>query len=326
MDTIIGKEELLPEGGELIKQGKLVAFPTETVYGLGANAYDAEAVASIFAAKGRPQDNPLIVHISSAAELCNVAQDIPDAAYRLLEAFAPGPLTIVLKRDFRIPKTTTGGLETVGVRIPDHPLALKLIKAAGLPIAAPSANASGRVSPTCASHVAEDLGGKIPMIIDGGKTRVGIESTVLDLTKDIPVILRPGAVTAQMLAPILGSVKTYSGEVIVAESPGMKYKHYSPICACVGVADAQSARLQYKLALQQGKNPVLIASDSMIKAATVQQYISLGSTPEDAMSLLFSALRDAEKQYDYILLQWFKDDTYYPVQNRIKKAAGGILI
>lgn len=326
MVTDIGKEEMLERAGELIRQGEIVAFPTETVYGLGADACNPLAIAKIFAAKGRPQDNPLIVHISDPDELASVAQGVPDIAYKLMEVFSPGPLTLVLNKQERIPKTTTGGLQTVGVRIPDHPLALALIKSAARPIAAPSANISGRVSPTEATHVYEDMRGKIPLILDGGSTRVGIESTVLDLTKSIPVILRPGAVTAAMLVPILGTVKTFSGEVITAEAPGMKYKHYAPICPCVAAVDAKSAATEYKLRQTEGRRPVLVASDDVIAKAGIDNAVSLGKTPEDAMARLFSALRFAEKKYDYIIVQWFEGDDYYPVQNRIKKAVGGIIV
>ncbi|HOB64774.1 MAG: threonylcarbamoyl-AMP synthase [Clostridiales bacterium] len=326
METKVGKEELLALGGELIREGFPVAFPTETVYGLGGDAYNEKAVEAIFNAKGRPQDNPLIVHISSPKELEGVAVDVPKAAYKLFEVFSPGPLTLVLKKSPLIPKRTTGGLDTVGVRIPDHPLALGLIKAAARPIAAPSANVSGRVSPTEASHVLEDMKGKIPLILDGGKTRVGIESTVLDLTKDIPVILRPGAVTAGMLAPVLGAVKVFSGEVVVAEAPGMKYKHYSPVCPCVGVNGPQTARAEYEKREGEGLNPVLVASDNLIEKSGIKNAISLGNSPEAAMANLFSALRKAEKKFGYILLEWFEGADYYPVQNRIKKATGGAVI
>lgn len=326
MKTIVGKEELLEKAGELIREGSLVAFPTETVYGLGADACNAEAVKSIFVAKGRPQDNPLIVHIAEVQQLCAVGAEVPAIAYSLFETFSPGPLTLVLKKADTIPKVTTGGLNTVGVRIPDHPLALGLIRAAGRPVAAPSANASGRVSPTEAAHVLEDLQGKIPMILDGGKTRVGIESTVLDLTKEVPIILRPGAVTAKMLAPLLGKVKTSYGEVVVAESPGMKYRHYCPRCPCVGVRDAQSANKEYALREGEGLRPVLIASEEMLTDTNIKNGISLGDTPESAMAILFSALRAAEKEYNYIIVQWFDGDAYYPVQNRIKKATGGIIL
>lgn len=326
METKVGKEELLALGGELIREGFAVAFPTETVYGLGGDAYNEKAVEAIFNAKGRPQDNPLIVHISSPKELEGVAVDVPKAAYKLFEVFSPGPLTLVLKKSPLIPKRTTGGLDTVGVRIPDHPLALGLIKAAARPIAAPSANVSGRVSPTEASHVLEDMKGKIPLILDGGKTRVGIESTVLDLTKDIPVILRPGAVTAGMLAPVLGAVKVFSGEVVVAEAPGMKYKHYSPVCPCVGVNGPQTARAEYEKREGEGLNPVLVASDNLIEKSGIKNAISLGNSPEAAMANLFSALRKAEKKFGYILLEWFEGADYYPVQNRIKKATGGAVI
>jgi L-threonylcarbamoyladenylate synthase len=324
MDTIIGKEELLEEAGSLIRAGQLVAFPTETVYGLGADATNEKAVASIFEAKGRPQDNPLIVHIASADELKNVAREVPESAYELMSIFSPGPLTIVLKKQNGIPKITTGGLDTVGIRIPDHPLALKLIRSAGVPVAAPSANRSGRISPTEAEHVYEDMRGRIPMILDGGKTRVGIESTVLDLTKETPIILRPGAVTAEMLAPFLGKVKTKGGEVLVAEAPGMKYRHYAPVCPASGVKDARTAKEIYNRQLSAGRHPVIIAGEELLRDVPGQYAVlSLGSSPESAMGSLFSSLRKAEKVYDFILLQWFDAEEYASLQNRIEKACGG---
>jgi len=327
MKTIIGGEELLEQAGGLIKMGSLVAFPTETVYGLGADATNEKAVAAIFEAKGRPQDNPLIVHIASANELKEIAREIPESAYELMGIFSPGPLTIVLKKKNGIPNITTGGLDTVGVRIPDHPIALGLIRSAGVPIAAPSANRSGRVSPTEASHVYEDMQGRIPMILDGGKTRVGIESTVLDLTKEMPVILRPGAITAAMLAPVLGAVRTKQGEVLVAEAPGMKYKHYAPICPCVGAQDASSAFAAYQRLRAAGGHPVLIAGDGLLRQLSGGcEVYSLGGSPESAMAGLFSSLRQAEKNYDSIILQWFDGETYNSVQNRIAKACGGSIV
>lgn len=327
MNTVIGREELLEQAGELIRSGSLVAFPTETVYGLGADATNERAVASIFEAKGRPQDNPLIVHIASPGALKTVAREVPESAYELMSIFSPGPLTIVLKKQNGIPNVTTGGLDTVGVRIPDHPLALGLIRSAGVPIAAPSANRSGRVSPTEAAHVYEDMRGRIPMILDGGKTRVGIESTVLDLTKEVPVILRPGAVTAAMLAPVLGKVKTKTGEVLVAEAPGMKYKHYAPVCPAAGAKDAEAAVAEYMKQRAAGRQPVIIAGSELLESVPGDfASVSLGSSPEDAMANLFSSLREAEKKNDYIILQWFTDERYASVQNRIEKACGGLYI
>jgi L-threonylcarbamoyladenylate synthase len=225
-------DSAIAEAAGIIRQGGLVAFPTETVYGLGANALDETAVQSIFEAKGRPQDNPLIVHTASAEAAFSLTQTPPDYAVKLAERFWPGPLTLVLKKGPAIPEGVTAGLDSVAVRIPGHKAALALIQACGVPIAAPSANASGRPSPTRANHVAKDLGGRIPLILDGGPCRVGLESTVLDCTGEHPVILRPGAITPDMIRESAGSVTLHEAALAemqgAAPSPGMKHKHYSP--------------------------------------------------------------------------------------------------
>lgn len=320
MKTIIGGINEVPLGGKIISEGGLVAFPTETVYGLGANAFDAEAVKSIFIAKGRPQDNPLIVHIADISEAKNVAKFVPDTFYTLAEKFCPGPLTMILPKCDSLPLTTTGGLQTVGIRCPNHEMARALIRAAGCPIAAPSANISGKTSPTEARHVYEDMNGKIPLILDGGKTAVGIESTVLDLTKELPIVLRPGAVTVEMLAAVLGKVVNHKGEVIIAEAPGMKYKHYAPTCPCIGADTPKKATEEYNL-LTASDTPVIIGSSDFVAACAPCRTISLGTTPAECTSNLFSTLRDAEKVYTYIILEWFPDSPeYFAINNRIHKS------
>lgn len=236
MDTQVIKatEEGLSLGAKLLQQGQLVAFPTETVYGLGANAFDREAVLSIFAAKGRPADNPLIVHIWRREQLEQICE-VPEIAEKLMDAFWPGPLTLLMPKKQTIPSEVTAGLETVAVRMPSHPVAAELLKICDLPIAAPSANSSGRPSPTTAAHVFQDMNGRIPLIVDGGACDVGVESTVLDITGDAPCILRPGGVTKGMLEEALGTEVGVAGSVLrplrtgeVARSPGMRYKHYAP--------------------------------------------------------------------------------------------------
>ena len=218
MQTIIRKvdencisQEVMKEAGDLLKAGALVAFPTETVYGLGANALDAEASAKIYAAKGRPSDNPLIIHIADMESLPLITEEIPEAAVKLADKFWPGPLTMVLKKSQIVPYGTTGGLDTVAVRMPSHKVALELIRSGGGYIAAPSANTSGRPSPTLASHVADDMNGIIPMILDGGTVGIGIESTIVDLTEGIPTILRPGFITKAMLEEVVGEVQIDKG-------------------------------------------------------------------------------------------------------------------
>lgn len=241
-------DRLLLPAAAALRAGELVAFPTETVYGLGANALDARAVARIFAAKGRPGDNPLIVHVASPADLKILTTGLSSLALRLLDAFAPGPLTLILPRSALVPDVVTAGLETVAVRIPAHPVARRLIELAGVPVAAPSANRSGRPSPTRAWHVEEDFMGVIPYIIDGGACEFGVESTVLDLTGNTPVILRPGAVTEDMInavageqpsAPGMGDSKTPDSGA--PKSPGMKYRHYAPK-ARLDICDQTSSR------------------------------------------------------------------------------------
>ena len=226
-------EESLALAARLLREGQLVAFPTETVYGLGANALDAEAVKAIFAAKGRPADNPLIAHIWDRAQLEGLVE-IPDAAPALMDAFWPGPLTILMPRTSRVPDVVTAGLDTVAIRMPSHPVARAMLRACGLPIAAPSANRSGKPSPTTAEHVRVDMDGRIPLILDGGPCDVGLESTVIDVTHGTPTILRPGGVTQAMLERVLGRVEV-AGSVLrplqageKALSPGMRYRHYSP--------------------------------------------------------------------------------------------------
>ena len=234
---------------DLLRSGQLVAFPTETVYGLGADAMNAEAVLSVFRAKGRPADNPLIVHIYDRAQLADLCT-VPSEAVPLMDAFWPGPLTILLEKFPAVPDVVTAGLPTVAVRMPSHPVAAALLKTCGLPVAAPSANSSGRPSPTLASHVLEDMQGKIPLILDGGPCDVGVESTVLDLCHGAPTILRPGGVTKEMLESVLHTEVALAGSILrplrpdeQALSPGMRYKHYAPKAAVTLVEGDEKAVL-----------------------------------------------------------------------------------
>ncbi|MBQ7565676.1 MAG: threonylcarbamoyl-AMP synthase, partial [Oscillospiraceae bacterium] len=224
----------LDAAAAVIRQGGLLGIPTETVYGLGANALDEDAVAAIFAAKGRPQDNPLILHVPDAGWLARYCETVPEAAYRLAERFWPGPLTMILPKSPVVPLRTTGGLETVGVRCPDHPVTLEIIRRAGVPIAAPSGNASGRPSPTTAQHMLEDMSGRIDAIFDGGPCRVGVESTIVDLTVTPPRLLRPGGLPLEKLREVLGEIAVDRAvteklrENERPKAPGMKYRHYAP--------------------------------------------------------------------------------------------------
>ncbi len=236
IETIISNgedENAIEKASEILKNGGLVAFPTETVYGLGADALNEEAAAKIYAAKGRPSDNPLIVHIADKDSVYELATEVPEKAVMLMEAFWPGPLTIILNKKKIVPDGTTGGLDTVAIRMPSHPVAMKLIKESGVFIAAPSANTSGRPSPTLAEHVIEDMNGRIDMILDGGAVGIGIESTIVDLTGDVPTILRPGFVTKKMLESIIGEVEIDKAIIepdpnLRPKAPGMKYTHYAP--------------------------------------------------------------------------------------------------
>ena len=240
----------MEEAAQLIRSGELVAFPTETVYGLGADALNPQASKKIYAAKGRPSDNPLIVHIAKFEDLEEIAKEVPQEAKKLADAFWPGPLTMIVYKNEKVPYETTGGMDTVAIRMPDHPAALELIRQSGCLIAAPSANTSGRPSPTLAEHVAEDLGGRIPMILDGGEVGIGIESTIIDLTEKIPMILRPGYITKEMLEAVIGTVRTDPG-IIAADStkkpkaPGMKYKHYAPKAKLILLEGSDEAFFHY---------------------------------------------------------------------------------
>lgn len=320
---IVNAEDGLDEAVSLIKNGELVVFPTETVYGLGANAFDPVAVAKIFEAKGRPQDNPLIVHISRVEEVKDIARDVPEVFYTLAERFMPGALTVVLPKSDLIPGIVTAGGDTVAVRMPDHPVARELISRS-FPLAAPSANRSKHVSPTTARHVYDDLDGRVPLILDGGECGVGIESTVLDLTSGSPVILRPGAVTAEMLAPFLGVIPG-SGKVIgTAKSPGMKYEHYAPTAEAYAAVSARSAAGFYDRCAAEGRHPVLLFRDIYPDVLGARERISLGKSVEDFMHTVYSALRAAEKSYDVIIVETLEGEgRAASVMNRVMKAVGG---
>ena len=228
------KDEELKEAASILRSGGLVAFPTETVYGLGGNALDEDAARKIYAAKGRPSDNPLIAHVSCVEEVEPLVKEIPEAGRKLMEAFWPGPLTMIFPKSEKVPYGTTGGLDTVAIRMPDDPVANRLIALAGVPVAAPSANTSGRPSPTTADHVWQDMNGRIEMIIDGGPVGIGVESTIVDVSSAVPSVLRPGAITMEMLAEVLGEVSVDPAILgplsadVRPKAPGMKYKHYAP--------------------------------------------------------------------------------------------------
>lgn len=346
MQTIIKKvdencinEAVMNEAGALLKEGALVAFPTETVYGLGANALDAEAAAKIYAAKGRPSDNPLIVHIADMESLPLITAEIPEAAVKLAEKFWPGPLTMVLKKSEAVPYGTTGGLDTVAVRMPSHPIALEMIRKGGGYIAAPSANTSGRPSPTLASHVAEDMNGIIPLILDGGAVGIGIESTIIDLTDEVPTILRPGFITREMLEEVVGEVRIDKGLAadakVAPKAPGMKYRHYAPKAELTIVEGASKAVIEKINALVKEKEALGIRTGIIGTEETVGQYpsglVKSMGTRTDELSIsshLYAILREFdESDVQIIYSESFEEGALgSAIMNRLLKAAGHKII
>ncbi len=326
----------MEEAAQLIRSGELVAFPTETVYGLGADALNPQASKKIYAAKGRPSDNPLIVHIAKFEDLEEIAKEVPQEAKKLADAFWPGPLTMIVYKNEKVPYETTGGMDTVAIRMPDHPAALELIRQSGCLIAAPSANTSGRPSPTLAEHVAEDLGGRIPMILDGGEVGIGIESTIIDLTEKIPMILRPGYITKEMLEAVIGTVQTDPG-IIAADStkkpkaPGMKYRHYAPKANLMLIDGAKCAVVDKINELtdamhSEGKKVGIIGTDETVASYRGDMVLSIGAREdEDAIARhLYKLLREFdEADVDVIYSESFATPRIgQAIMNRLLKAAG----
>jgi len=323
----------------LLKGGNLVAFPTETVYGLGANALDACAVERIFAVKGRPSDNPLIVHLAGTEQLAALAVNIPPEAWLLAGRFWPGPLTLVLESSNIVPAQVTGGLGSVALRVPAHPLALALLRQAGLPVAAPSANLSGRPSPTTAAHVLEDLAGRIEAVLDGGPCAVGVESTVLDIRGGRPVILRPGGVTAEEVSVFLGRECLAASWLEAAGgaplSPGVKYTHYAPRAPLYLVEGRPEAVLARLAALRddflaRGLNVGLLLSEESAGKLGLASMEILGSKDDVAglAANLYGALRRFDQQgVDVILAEGYAEQGLgVALMNRLRKAAGPRLI
>ncbi len=320
----------LKQAAELLKSGKRVVFPTETVYGLGANAQDPVAVKSIFEAKGRPSDNPLIVHISSLSQIEEIAEDFPPKARLLAEKFMPGPLTIILKKKSCIPPEVTAGLDTVGIRMPQNPVAKEFLTLCGVPVAAPSANISGRPSPTDAKYVTEDMMGRVEGIIDGGDCTVGVESTVIDMTGEVPVILRPGGVTAEEISAVLGEVIGGREKADMAETPkapGMKYTHYAP-SAPVRILKGTVGEIEAFMS-RRGKTSGILTFDELPLDCDCIK-ISLGSKgdPRECARRLFRALRDMDSLGATEIYAPEIPDTglWSAVKNRLYKSAGGRII
>lgn len=318
------KEEGLALGAKLIKEGEVVAFPTETVYGLGGDAFSESAVKKIYAAKGRPSDNPLIVHIADLDDVYRVAKDIPDEYFKLAEKFLPGPLTVILPKRDEVPYACTGGLDTVAVRFPSHEMARALIRQSGTLIAAPSANTSTHISPTTAKHVYDDLKGKIPLILDGGECEGGIESTILSLTRDVPTILRPGIITEADLASVLDAVELFHGKVVKAEAPGMKYKHYAPNCRAILASSPEKAVKLYDETTAQGLRAEILSVSAHTAIYGDRKQIDLGGDGKAVARHIYNALHTAENEADLIIIDKLEGGGIYDsVMNRVMKAVAG---
>lgn len=332
------EDKLFNKAVEVIKTGGVVAFPTETVYGLGANGLDTEAVKKIFQAKGRPADNPLILHIYDIAQVNLLTEEIPPLAVECMKKFWPGPLTMIFRKDHIVPDIVSGGLETVAIRMPEHPIALELIKRSNTVIAAPSANISGKPSPTSADHVRADLSGKIEVVIDGGTTGVGLESTVIDLSTDTPTILRPGGVTFEQLREFIPNLeiddgmKTDSDKV---KSPGQKYTHYAPsqeMRLFVGDIENITKKIQEvaKELLDDKQKVGIIATKETKEFYEHGMVLELGSrnNKEDIARNLYNIIRLMdESDVDIILAEGIEyDDIGLAIMNRLIKASGGRII
>ena len=315
---------------EIIRNGGLVAIPTETVYGLGANGLDEDAVAKIFEAKGRPQDNPLILHVAEAADMEKFCHSIPDTAYALADAFWPGPLTMVLPARDTVPKRTTAGLSTVAVRCPDCAVTREIIRLAGVPVAAPSANISGKPSTTTAQHVLHDHDGRIDAIVDGGACRVGLESTIVDLTEEHPRLLRPGGITPEQLLEVLGDLvidKAVTARIdhdAVVKAPGMKYRHYAPSEPVVIVAGSREKAAEYILRhFVPGDRVLCFEEELPLYSGCAPLAYGRESDVQTLSAGLFAALRELDDPSIHQVYARCPDGggIAYAVQNRLKKAA-----
>ncbi|WP_090394887.1 L-threonylcarbamoyladenylate synthase [Pseudobutyrivibrio sp. C4] len=332
--------EYISEASEILRKGGLVAFPTETVYGLGGDAKDKEASRKIYAAKGRPSDNPLIVHIARFSQLQEISKDLPENAKKLADAFWPGPLTMVVNKNEVIPYETTGGLDTVAVRMPNNPIALALIEESGCMIAAPSANTSGRPSPTKASHVYEDLSGKIDAILDGGAVDIGLESTIVDLTEDVVTILRPGYINMEMLKEVVGEVRIDPGIVYndkgttsgaKPKAPGMRYKHYAPkgdLTIISGDEDKVVAKINEltKAAIDAGSKVGIIATSETADRYSDGQILVIGDRSDEGS--IAHNLYDILRKFDELGVDLIYSESFatpnmgQAIMNRLLKAAG----
>lgn len=343
MDTIIARvterEDSIKRASDILRAGGLVAFPTETVYGLGGDGLNKAASGKIYAAKGRPSDNPLIIHIGDRGALGDLIREVSEPARKLMDAFWPGPMTLVFPKSDRVPKETTGGLDTVAIRYPSHPVALRLLKESGVYIAAPSANISGRPSPTSARHVIEDLNGRIDMILDGGAVDIGLESTIIDVTGEHPVILRPGYITKEMVEQVLSDVMVDPAilaerkqEKLVAKAPGMKYKHYAPKGQLFLVEGAKETLVIERInalvaeAQRKGLKAAVIATEESASSYYTGLVKVMGSRLEEetVARRLFAILREMDDlEIDVIYSESFRrQELGQAIMNRLLKAAG----
>lgn len=331
LDLRINKEyKKIEEAGKIIKQGGLVLFPTETVYGLGANGLDEKAVEKIYTAKGRKSDNPLILHISNYEMLKQITVNISEMEEKLMKAFWPGPFTIILERTEIVPNIVTAGLNTVGVRMPSGEIARKLIEYANVPIAAPSANISGKPSGTNVQDIYEELKEKVDFIIDGGETEVGLESTVVRVIDNVPHILRPGKITAEQIGEVAGNVKidehilnpTKQGQKIL--SPGMKYRHYAPNAKCILVYSNDNDKLTEKMkeTAEQYKNPLILSKTDNIEIFKKFETIDVGNSLEEISKNIFTDLRKVDKYNpDIVIIEGVeKDGLGLAIMNRLIRA------
>lgn len=327
---------LIKKAGQIIKTGGLVAFPTETVYGLGGDALNPKSSKRIYTAKGRPSDNPLIVHISKWESLKEIVEDIPFSAKALADKFWPGPLTMIMKKSSKVPMETTGGLDTVAVRMPVNKIALALIEAAGGYVAAPSANLSGRPSPTSVKYVIEDMANRIDVIIDGGDANIGLESTIVDLTENPPLILRPGYITESQLETVLNGVKVDRGILgedsnIKPKAPGMKYRHYAPKGSLTIVSGSSENVIDYIIShteehVKQGQKVGIIGTDENLKRYSADSIKSVGSVKDEEKIAhrLYNILREFDDEnVDIIFSESFEEgELGTAIMNRLLKAAG----
>lgn len=328
------KDEALTKAADFIKNGGLVAFPTETVYGLGGDGLNSEAASKIYKAKGRPSDNPLILHINDQKMLHKIVNDVNSMAKKIMTAFCPGPITLILPKSDIVPSSVTGGLDTVAVRMPDNDIARELIRLSNTPIAAPSANISGRPSPTTAQAVYNDLHDRIDMILDGGACHFGVESTIVDCTEDVPIILRPGAITKEMLEelfPVVKIDKAIIGENVVPKAPGMKYKHYAPKANMI-LFEGSSAKMVEAIASKmadyekEGKKVGLVVSYEVAEKLQHENTAIYGNQ-EDLLTIaseIYECLRFFDdKDVDIILAEGTTDKGIgLAIMNRLHKASG----